>query len=58
MRGLQVMRRIVEPAAVRLAAERASTKDLAGIEAAYAGMNDAIEHGADYVRHDLACWCR
>lgn len=54
LRDLQEMRRIVEPAAVRLAAERAGAQDLAGIEAAYAGMKDAIEHGGDYVRHDLA----
>jgi DNA-binding FadR family transcriptional regulator len=54
LRDLQELRRIVEPAAVRLAAERASAADIAGIEAAYAGMKDAIEHGGDYVRHDLA----
>jgi DNA-binding FadR family transcriptional regulator len=54
LRDLQELRRVVEPAAVRLAAERASAQDIAGIEAAYAGMRDAIEHGGDYVRHDLA----
>jgi DNA-binding FadR family transcriptional regulator len=54
LRDLQELRRVVEPAAVRLAAERATAADLAGIEAAYAGMRDAIEHGGDYVRHDLA----
>jgi DNA-binding FadR family transcriptional regulator len=54
LRDLQELRRVVEPAAVRLAAERATAQDIAEIEAAYAGMKDAIEHGGDYVRHDLA----
>ena len=54
LRDLQELRRVVEPAAVRLAAERASAADIAQIEAAYAGMKDAIDHGGDYVRHDLA----
>jgi len=54
LREVQELRRVVEPAAVRMAAERATPKDLAGIEAAYAGMKDAIENGGDYVRHDLA----
>jgi len=54
LRDLQEMRRIVEPAAVRLAASRATPADVAEIEAAYLGMKDAIEHGGDYVRHDLA----
>ncbi len=53
LRDLQELRRVVEPAAVRMAAERAGTQDLAEIEAAYAGMKDAIEHGGDYVTHDL-----
>jgi DNA-binding FadR family transcriptional regulator len=53
LRDLQELRRAVEPAAVRLAAERASAQDIAEVEAAYAGMKDAIEHGGDYVRHDL-----
>ncbi len=54
LRDLQELRRVVEPAAVRLAAERATVKDIAHIEAAYAGMKDAIEQGGDYVAHDLA----
>jgi DNA-binding transcriptional regulator YhcF (GntR family) len=70
LRDLQELRRVVEPAAVRMAAERATAQDIADIEAAYAGMKDAIEQGGDYVRHDLpstrACcvpattawWCR
>lgn len=54
LREVQELRRVVEPAAVRMAAERATARDLAAIEAAYAGMKDAIEHGGDYVFHDLA----
>lgn len=53
IRDLQELRRVVEPAAVRLAAERATAADIAEIEAAYAGMKDAIEHGGDYVSNDL-----
>ncbi len=53
LRDLQDMRRVVEPAAMRLAAERATPQDIAEIEAAYAGMKDAIENGGDYVTHDL-----
>jgi DNA-binding FadR family transcriptional regulator len=51
---LQELRRLVEPAAARLAAERATAKDLAAIAAAYHGMADAIHQGGDYVGHDLA----
>ena len=54
LRDLQELRRIVEPAAVRLAAVRATATDIAEIEAAYAGMKDAIDNGGDYVRYDLA----
>ena len=53
LRDLQELRRVVEPAGVRLAAERATAQDIAEIEAAYAGMKNAIEHGGDYVAHDL-----
>jgi DNA-binding FadR family transcriptional regulator len=53
LRDLQELRRVVEPAGVRLAADRATAQDIAEIEAAYAGMKDAIEHGGDYVKHDL-----
>ena len=53
LRDLQDLRRVVEPAAVRLAAERATAADIASIEEAYAGMKNAIEHGGDYVTHDL-----
>ena len=54
LREVQELRRIVEPAAVRMAAERATADDIAQIEAAYAGMKDAIDHGGDYVKFDLA----
>lgn len=53
LRDLQDLRRIVEPAAVRLAAERATDADIADIEAAFAGMTEAIEGRGDYVTHDL-----
>lgn len=53
LRDLQELRRLVEPAAVRLAAERASAADIAEIEAAYAGMRLSIEEGGDYVSSDL-----
>jgi DNA-binding FadR family transcriptional regulator len=53
LRDLQELRRVVEPAGVRMAAERASKADIAEIEAAYAGMKAAIEHGGDYVSFDL-----
>lgn len=53
LRDLQELRRVVEPAAVRLAAERATPQDLAQIETAFAGMKAAIELGGDYVTHDL-----
>ena len=53
LRDLQQLRRVIEPAAVRIAAERATTQDIELVETAYAGMKDAIEHGGDYVLHDL-----
>ncbi|KQT08046.1 FadR/GntR family transcriptional regulator [Ramlibacter sp. Leaf400] len=53
LRDLQELRRVVEPAAVRMAAERATADDIAGIEAAYQGMRRAVEEGGDYVTHDL-----
>jgi len=53
IRDLQELRRVVEPAAVRLAATRATTQDIAELESAYAGMKHAVEHGGDYVSHDL-----
>ncbi len=53
LRDLQDLRRVVEPAAVRLAAERATPGDIAAIELAFAGMKKSIEEGGDYVTHDL-----
>jgi DNA-binding FadR family transcriptional regulator len=53
LRELLELRRVVEPAAVKLAAQRASAEDIAAVEAAYAGMQAAIEHGGDYVASDL-----
>ena len=53
LRDLQELRRVVEPAGVKLAAERATPQDIADLESAYAGMKDAIENGGDYVMHDL-----
>lgn len=53
LRDLQDLRRVVEPAALRLAAERATPEDIAEIELAYAGMKRAVEEGGDYVTYDL-----
>ncbi len=53
LRDLQELRRVVEPAGVRLAAERATPEDIAEIERAFAGMKNAIENGGDYVANDL-----
>jgi DNA-binding FadR family transcriptional regulator len=53
LRDLQDLRRIVEPAAVRMAAERATPRDIAEIELAFEGMRRAVEEGGDYVTHDL-----
>jgi len=54
LRDLQEMRRVVEPAAVRLAAARATGQEIAVIEAAYAAMRRAIAGEGDYVAADLA----
>jgi DNA-binding FadR family transcriptional regulator len=43
----------VEPAAVKLAAERATEADIAEIEDAFAGMKRAVEQGGDYITYDL-----
>jgi DNA-binding FadR family transcriptional regulator len=53
LRELQELRRVVEPAAVRLAAERATAQDISEIEAAFEGMKRAVEEGGDYVAYDL-----
>lgn len=54
LRDLQELRRVLEPAAVRLAAERATAQDIDEVEAAYGGMQHAVELGGDYVCHDLS----
>ncbi len=53
LRDLKDLRRVVEPAAVRMAAERATAPEIAEIEAAFEGMRLAVEEGGDYVKHDL-----
>jgi DNA-binding FadR family transcriptional regulator len=53
LRDLQDLRRVVEPAAVRMAAERATAAEIAEIESAFQGMKRAVEEGGDYVAHDL-----
>ena len=53
LRDLQELRAVVEPAAVRMAAEKATAADIADMEDAYQGMKHAVEHGGDYVVHDL-----
>lgn len=53
IRDLQDLRMIMEPAAIRLAAQRATDQDIQEIETAYAGMVDAVENAGDYVRFDL-----
>jgi DNA-binding FadR family transcriptional regulator len=53
LRDLLDLRKIVEPGAVRLAAERATAADIAELESAYAGMAKAVQEGGDYVTHDL-----
>lgn len=53
LRDLQELRQLIEPAAARLAAERATAGDIVELEAAFAGMKHAVEAGGDYVSHDL-----
>jgi DNA-binding FadR family transcriptional regulator len=56
LRDLHELRRVVEPAAVRLAARRATPADLAALHAALADMDTAAHQkhgGAAYVEHDL-----
>lgn len=53
LRDLMDLRRVVEPAAMRLAAQRARPEDIAFVEEAYAGMARAVKEGGDYVTHDL-----
>lgn len=53
LQDLQDLRRVVEPAAVGLAARRATPADIADMESAYQGMKQAVEHGGDYITPDL-----
>jgi GntR family transcriptional regulator, galactonate operon transcriptional repressor len=53
-RDLAELRRIVEPAAVRLAATRASDKERKALRAAYMAMARAVAGKGDYVAADLA----
>jgi DNA-binding FadR family transcriptional regulator len=53
VRDLQELRRVVEPAAAKLAAERATETDITEIEDAFTGMKRAVEGGGDYVKYDL-----
>jgi DNA-binding FadR family transcriptional regulator len=53
LRDLQDLRRVLEPAAVRMAAERATAADLAEIEAAFDAMKAAVGGTGDYVACDL-----
>ncbi len=53
VRDLQDLRRVVEPAAVKFAAARATSQDIEAIEQAFAGMTHAVVNGGDYVSSDL-----
>jgi GntR family transcriptional regulator, galactonate operon transcriptional repressor len=53
-RDLMEMRRIIEPAAVRLAALRASDEDRRHLRSAYMAMARAVAGKGDYVKADLA----
>jgi len=53
VRDLQELRLVVEPAAVRMAATKATPQDILRLEQAYGGMKAAVEDGGDYVTHDL-----
>lgn len=53
-RDLMELRRIVEPAAVRMAAQRASEGERRALRAAYMAMARAVAGKGDYVTADLA----
>ena len=53
VRDLRELRLVVEPAAVRMAAVKATPQDILRLEQAYSGMKAAVEDGGDYVTHDL-----
>jgi DNA-binding FadR family transcriptional regulator len=54
LKDLLDLRRVVEPAAVRLACERATGDDIASIQRAFDGMALACKGQGDYIAHDLA----
>jgi DNA-binding FadR family transcriptional regulator len=53
LRDLHELRRLIEPAAVRMAAERATAEEIQDMERAFEGMQEAVQFGGDYVKHDL-----
>ena len=53
-RDLMEMRRIIEPAAVRLTALRASAEDRRNLRSAYMAMARAVAGKGDYVKADLS----
>ncbi|RCW76320.1 GntR family transcriptional regulator [Pseudorhodoferax soli] len=53
-RDLMELRRIIEPPAVRLAAQRASAEERRALRAAYMAMVRAVAGKGDYVEADLA----
>jgi len=53
LRDLQELRRLIEPAAAGLAAQRATASDLSDLQDAYEGMREAVASDGDYVSHDL-----
>jgi DNA-binding FadR family transcriptional regulator len=56
-RDLMGLRRIVEPAAARLAAARATADERRVIAEAFAAMEQAVIGGGDYVQADLTFHC-
>jgi GntR family galactonate operon transcriptional repressor len=54
IRDLFELRRLVEPSAARLAAQRRSAGDIAAIEAAYKGMQGSAPYDDATIRADLA----
>ena len=52
LRDLQALRQLVEPAAARLAAEAASAEHLEELDAAWLGLQAAVEQGGDGFAHE------
>jgi DNA-binding FadR family transcriptional regulator len=53
LRDLMDLRRVVEPAALRLAAQRATPEDIAKVAVALEGMKRGLKEGGDYIKYDL-----